>query len=437
MLKYSGLICCLFAGLFASAQSVWNWPENPGQEKLAKEKQAHYKVLMQTEDYQESFNSLMWLYKNVPDLNESIYIDGAKILDKLLEGENTEGRKKVLQDSILWTYDARMKYFDAGASAIDRKAYTAFKMHYKDKKSYPLLLELYEQLFSFEAEVISNYNLAPYMTLAAYYYKSNPEEMPVEKVQEIHNTITNVIDEKISIGADAAKMQKEQDVVDAFLSYLEGTITCEFIEMNLVPKFHKDPDNLKIAKKIFSYSLSAKCTDQPYFVMAGETFYKSKPSFALAKTLADRFYNNNEYEKASDYYTKAEAHAENDDQKFQALYGMASTLSKQGYKSRARAMAYEALSVNPDAREAHNLIGNLYFSSFDECKGGESKVKDRAIFIVAYKMYEKAGNTEQMAASKEQFPSIEEIFNEGFNEKEKITVDCWINESAVLQRRPQ
>lgn len=100
-------------------------------------------------------------------------------------------------------------------------------------------------------------------------------------------------------------------------------------------------------------------------------------------------------------------------------------------------MAYEALSVNPDAREAYNLIGNLYFSSFEECKGGESKVKDRAIFIVAYKMYEKAGNTEQMAASKEQFPSIEEIFSEGFNEKEKITVDCWINESAVLQRRPQ
>ena len=41
----------------------------------------------------------------------------------------------------------------------------------------------------------------------------------------------------------------------------------------------------------------------------------------------------------------------------------------------------------------------------------------------------------QMKAAKEQFPSIEEIFNEGMEEGKSITVGCWINESVTLQRR--
>ena len=60
---------------------------------------------------------------------------------------------------------------------------------------------------------------------------------------------------------------------------------------------------------------------------------------------------------------------------------------------------------------------------------------DRGVFLAAYKMYEKAGNNAQMKASKEQFPSIEEIFNEGMEEGESITVGCWINESVTLKRR--
>ena len=98
-------------------------------------------------------------------------------------------------------------------------------------------------------------------------------------------------------------------------------------------------------------------------------------------------------------------------------------------------MAYEALSVKPGASAAFNLIGNLYFLSFEECKAGESKVKDRAVYLAVYEMYQKAGNTEQMNACREQFPSIEDIFNESREEGSKITVDCWINESVTLQRR--
>ncbi|MEQ8473331.1 MAG: tetratricopeptide repeat protein [Marinoscillum sp.] len=435
MQRLIGLIICSFLTISAYAQTGWNWPEDPDQYKLAQEKQAYYKLLMSTDKWNECFKTLNWLYANTPDLHESIYQDGPKVLDNLIESGISEARQAILKDSILWTYDMRVKYFDNKESVIDRKAYTAFKMYYKDRSKYPLLLELYQELYGFDPKEISEFNLTPYMTLATYYHKSDPDVMTPTAVLDIHTTITSTIDSKIASGGNREKLLKEQDKIDAFLNSLGEILNCDFITINLVPKFEQNPEDLNIAKKIFSYSLKAKCTDQPYFTKAGETVFKADPSFSLGKALGDKYYRSEDYTKASEYYGKARDLTELPDQKFDALMGLASVAFKQGDYRKSRSMAYEALSVKPGAKEAYNLIGNLYFLSYETCKSGESRVKDRAVYIAAYEMYQKAGNSEQMEASKAQFPSIEDIFNENQEEGKKITVDCWINESVVIQRR--
>lgn len=435
MLRLIGLLFALTMTLMASAQPGWNWPEEGEKHDMAKEKQAYYKLLMSTDKWEECWQSVQWLYANTPDLHESIYQDGPKIIDNLLEMDISEKRASRLRDSLLWTYDMRIKYWDDEASVMDRKAYSAFKMYYKVPAKYALLRELYDKLYSYNAADISDFNITPYMTMATYYYKSKPDEMPATDVLDIHTRITAVIDEKTSSGGDKDKLSKEQDKIDAFLNSLGDIISCEFIEENLVPKLDANPDDINTAKKIFSYSLKAKCSDQAYFTKAGEVFFKSEPSFSLAKALGDKFYRSEEYAKANTYYAEAAKLTEDIDQKFDAKMGMASVAFKQRDKRKSRSLAYEALSIKPGSSEAYNLIGNLYFLSADECKGGESRVKDRGVYLAAYEMYEKAGNTKQMEAARGQFPSIEEIFNENYEEGQKITVDCWINESVTIQRR--
>ncbi|HCX24911.1 MAG: hypothetical protein CMB80_14020 [Flammeovirgaceae bacterium] len=421
---------------FATAQNGWNWPEEAEKHDMAKEKQAYYKLLMTTDKWQECWTSVQWLYANTPDLHESIYQDGPKIIDNLIETGISAERTNTLRDSLLWTYDMRIKYFGDEASVLDRKAYSAFKMYYKVPAKYALLKELYDKLYTFSSSDISDFNLTPYMTLATYYYKSKPDELPATDVLDIHTKITSVIDEKIATGGKKEKLEKEQDKVDAFLNSLgSDLISCEFIEENLVPKMNANPDDINTAKKIFSYSLTAKCSDEPYFTKAAEIFFTAEPSFSLAKALGDRFYKTQEYAKSNMYYEKASNLTEDKDQKFEAFMGLASVAFKQGDKRKSRSLAYEALSVKPGASDAYNLIGNLYYLSFDECSGGESRVKDRGVYLAAYEMYQKAGNSKQMEAAKSQFPSIEEIFNESYEEGQKITVDCWINESVTIQRR--
>lgn len=420
----------------AFSQPGWNWPEDEELRDQAKEKQAYYRIQAQLDDQNATFNTLQWLYANNPGLNASIYIDGAKTIGIILKDEKDPERKERLLDSLLWMYDQRVEHFGNEEKVIDRKAYDAFKQFYRTRSRYPLLLELYQKNFELNGNDVSDFNLIPYMTLAKFYYEWQPETMTGEMVLEIHSQVSDALAYKMANGGKVDKLRKDQDKVDALLTSLEGVLSCEFIGSNLVPRLEADPTDINTAKKIFKYSLQAKCTDQDYFTTAGELVYTDNPTHALAKALGDKYASAGDYAKAHEYYDKGIELADNDNDRFDVLLNKANIYYKTGDKSQARSTAYQASSYKPNAPEPYNLIGNLYFGSFQDCKAGKSKVEDRSVFIAAYIMYKKAGNETQMAASSEQFPSIEEIFNENFQEGDEIEIGCWINTSVSLERRP-
>ncbi len=435
MKKISISTLLVIIALPSFAQEGWNWPEDEELHKLSKEKQAYYKLLLAQDKFKEAMPPLNWLYANNPDLHQTIYIEGESTLKKIMEDIDDKERVKTLKDSVLWMYDQRIEHFDNDAKTMDRKAYQAFQFYYKQPEKYPMLLELYEKAYELNEAKISNFNLNSYMLLAKLSYKNNPQEMPAEKVLDIHSTISDIIEEKKNNGEKPERLNKEQNKTDAWLSSIDGILTCEFIETTLVPKFRENLSDIGIAKKIFKYSVQAKCTGESYFLEASEPVFKDQPSYTLANAIGSRYLASDAINKGLEYFIHAAQLASNDVEKYDALMGQALSYSKKGDKPKARVLAYEALSTKPDSKEAFNLIGNLYFTSFEECQGGESKVLDRGVFLAAYDMYKKAGNSSQMKASKSQFPSVEEIFNENYEEGQNITVGCWIDQTVALKSR--
>jgi tetratricopeptide (TPR) repeat protein len=428
-------IFSVFISFLSIAQAGWNWPSDEAQNKIAKEKQAHYKLLMAKSEFPQAIKALNWLYTNAPDLNPSIYIDGEDCVDNVIKKVTDNKRKDQLQDSILWMYDQRMKYFDNDASTMDRKAYKAFQMYYKTTSKFPLLADLYAKAYEMNGPEISYFNLNTYMLLAKNYHISDPSAMSAVHALDVHSLISDIIEQQKQNGGNMERLEKEQSKTDAWLESIPGILSCSFIEEKLVPKFRADRSDLNTAKKIFKYSVKAKCMDQPYFLEASEPVFKEQPSFALASAIGNKYLVSGDLTKGIQYHEEALKLATNVQDKYDALMGQALGASKLGNKTRARKLAYEALSNKPDGNEAYNLIGNLYFTSYDDCKEEKSQVSDRAVFIAAYEMYEKAGNSSQMEASRSQFPSIENIFNEGKEVGSKITIGCWINVTVPIQRR--
>ncbi len=428
-MKSTILLLFVFISAVAFGQ---NYPEDPELNDLTIKKEAYYRQFMKAKEYDKARPPLQWIYKNVPNFHESIYMKGAQLYEALYANTDDPKLKNQFMDTVLWTYDQRNKYFGDTKKVMNRKAYTAFKYYYKTPQKFEIVYSLYEDIFKNNEQDLVRYNLVPLMSLAANYHKARPEEFPLERLLETYDVISASADYLTAQGRPTDNLKSEIDKVDALLTSTID-LSCEFIKENLASKLTEE--DLGLAKKIVRYSLSSGCSNEPFFVTAAEMVYSDDPQPGLARAIGDKYLVSKNYQQALEYYDKALDGDLKSDSKFKVLLNKAKANKYLGRKSTARTLAYEAAKINPSNTEPYNLIGDMYFASFEDCKKGVSKVEDRAIFIAAYEMYKKAGNSGQMSVSKEQFPSMEEIFSDEYEVGQTIEINCWINTSVTLSKR--
>lgn len=419
--------------VIAFAQPGWNFPDNEKDSLITAEKIALYGDPIKAGNFKQALAPLQWLLINVPDLNESLYINGAKIFESLAEITNEKIQKRIYEDSALLMYDLRIQYFNDEAAVMNRKVYTAYGFFKDDPDKYQELYDMYAKTFSLDKKEIWDQNLLAYMDVVRR-FRSNGGDLPDEKVLEIYDQIIEIIEYKKEQGEEEDKLEKIRDNVYRLLANIIN-VDCDFIQNKLGSALHENPDDLGLAKNIFRFAFLGKCMDIPLFLEATRIIFEKEPTYGMAKLIADRSYVIKDYETALDFYQQA-MQLTDENLKISELYlNQASINNTQGNKSKARELAYKALEVDPTNKEAYNTIGNLYYNSYKECKNGINEIEDRAVFFAAYEMYRKAGNAEGMKQSKEQFPLMETIHTYNMLPGDPVRVGCWINESYTVQRR--
>ncbi|MEO9966023.1 MAG: hypothetical protein ABJF11_09555 [Reichenbachiella sp.] len=412
------------------AQQGWKWPEDV---ETAKEKNALYVDAVKSKQFAMAVAPHQWLLDNAPDLNESLYINGAKIYEGLVDGTSDAAKKVEYQGIALKMYDERIKYFGNEGKVLNRKAFTAYKYYKGNKSKYQELMTLFDKTFELNQEKTLDNNLMAYMDVVRR-YKLSGGSITDEEVIDRYGMISDVIDGKIAKKRNVPRLEKIQANVDKLLT-ATVTVDCAFVEDKLAPKMRESKDP-KMAKKVFQLMLTAKCSESPTFVEAAEIVYESEPAFGLAKVIALKHASTGDVQKASEYYSQALSLTDDNLKKSEIYLSLAQMHASNDNKAAARTNARKALANDPSAKKAYSLIGNLYMQSYNDCRAGESKVDDRLVFIAAYNQYKRAGDQSAMEKAKEQFPSIEEIFELGLTEGQSMTVGCWINETVVLERRP-
>lgn len=423
-----GIMFTLTVG--AMAQPGWNWPQNV---EKAKEYNALYVDAVKSKQFAMAVKPHQWLLDSCPDLNKSLYINGAKIYEGLYESETDEAKKLEYADKALLMYDMRIKYFGEEAKVLNRKAFKAYKYYKKERSKYQELIDLFDKTFELNGNKTLDNNLVAYMDVVRRYKKSGGD-MTDDGVIDRYGLISDIITAK-NTAKPNPKYAKYQENVDKLLTNTIE-VNCEFIENKLVPKMRSTQDP-QLAKKVFQLMITAKCLDSDSFVEAGELVFQSEQDFGIAKVLGIKLTAAKKYDKAAKYYDAAIELTEDNIKKGEIYLNKAQMYNAMGNKSAARSSARMAMSNDPSlAKDAYTMIGNLYMSSYDDCRKGESKVDDRLVFIAAYNQYSKAGNSAAMEKAKAQFPSISEIFELGLEEGQSMTIGCWINETVILQRRP-
>lgn len=416
----------------------FKWPED---RKRADESVAIWGDAMKQGAYRSGVSSFQWMLTAAPQWNTKLYIDGATLYDKLADAETDLGKKKVLVDSLLMLYDLRIKNCGDEINVLNRKAYASYKYNVKNKEALPGLLALYDKVFAISGNNVTDANLVSYMTTVKanqVYLKGVTDEQILQR----YDKIIAVADAKIAQAhkdgktADVDKLKSYKDAVDGLLLGMVK-LDCDFVRKNLAPKFKQNPNDIALAKKIFKFMLEGKCTDDPLWLESGEAIYKLSPDkdFGLMKALAATHLSNGNYDKAEALLREALNIGASANDKAEVQRYLGSIEAKKKNYAAARELFRQAGMANPSDKEAWNKIGDLYYNSFDDCAKRNNIAEDRLVYIAAYEMYQKAGDTAGMARAKAQFPSKEEIFLLNWQAGTAQKVGCWIGETVILKTR--
>lgn len=419
---------------FAQAPQL-KLPTDPTLEAEAKRRFAISVDAMASDKFREAAGALHWLMKNAPDLYDGLYINGYKAYEELAEAEKDEAKQNVLLDSMFLSFDLKEKYFELTDLEINNKAYRYYKYWKSNKAKMGDAIAAYEKAYEKPSEVINN-NLVSYMDIIRR-AKAYGEDISNDQVFDVYTQVMETIDQKEQQGEDSDRLEKYRDAVNSLLTMTMGDdLNCDFINTNLAPKLDQSPD-VKVAKKVFGLLLNQQCSDSPYFLKAAEIIQANEPTEGIAKVIAQRAAVAEEYDKAVKYYNEAIGMSQDPEKKADLLLDITSVYIRMGNKPEARKTAMQAAETHqPSEKQALTLVANMYMNSWDDCSKKVSQIDDRSIYMAAYDLYQKVGNTEGMAQAKAQFPTVSDVFTANKKEGDPIRVGCWINVSTTIKTRP-
>ncbi len=211
---------------------------------------------------------------------------------------------------------------------------------------------------------------------------------------------------------------------------------------NLIPMYGKDFEERKTDKewlRVAASKMSGKdCTSDPLFFQIVETLHELEPSARTAFYLGRLAAENNDMNKALDYYKNAAELEENPLNKAKDYFTIAEVYKKRGSYSSARKYYQLALDNKPSMGIAYLRIAAMIAGSANEC--GDTTFNKRAIYWKAANLANRAAsvdaslkkNAAETADSYQQrAPSKSDIFQEGMQGK-TVSFSCWVGGSVKV-----
>lgn len=438
-MNHRKVILAAFFTLFISsnifAQGGYKWGDN---KPKAREKYILLKDEVNNKNFENALEPFRWLYEHIPDLHENLYILGIKAYSGLAKKKDVPaGKKQGYQDTVLTLYKQRADIYGNERDIYNRMAHKAWVYNYKDTSRYNEVYNIIDKSIKLNHNNIYHTYADAYIFLACW--QNRHGKLSDKQVMNKYDTITNIIDYNIEQEGKYLDYWKKRrkEAQDNLSKCIE--MDCDFAEKNLIPRYEKDTGNLELAKKIYNITKENDCfDDHPAFEKATHMVLKSDPGYQAYMDIAERYKKNDKTEKAIEYYKKAIENAGKPEDKAEAYINMAELKAQAGHKSNAKAYAKKALTNDPARNEIYTFLGNLYFNSYEYCNSKtEDPVKARAVFLAAYEMYKKAGDTQKMNQAKQQFPAMSQIFSQGYKVGEEINTGCWLNETVTIRKRPK
>ena len=388
---------------------------------------------------QENFSDALPGWRNAisicPRFSESLWTNGTKMYQDLIEAEEDKAIKGLLVDTLEWIYDQRIEYYpDGKGSILGRKGTDMAKFRSSDpKKAHDVLKESYE---------ILKLDMEPAALI--YYFKTAYDMKRKDLVDDtyvlnLYGPCSDVIQNNKDGQYGSAYLTAQKNI-DNMVGKVAGD--CETLVGIFKPKFDANPKDAALLAQITKLMDKLDCSDADFYLKVAVAQYELDPNAEAAFAIGKAYYKRKEYGKSNQYFKEVVDGTKNQEMLFDSYQFLAAGMLSLGQAQSAKTYALKMLAINAQSGAAYLIIGNAYVKGRKDCGGDECK--SRAAYWAAVDKFAKAKSVDPSVADKAQqyinsyvgqFPKKEDCFFYGLTDGQSYTLDCWIGETTIVRTR--
>jgi len=427
-----------------------------------REKLSIFTEAAKIKNYDAAYDTWMYVRKTCPKLNNSIYINGEKILKHKIKNA-AAGEKTAYLNDLIALHKESMLHMPNKFPCGKTEAKIGQLMFKNKLGTSETQFNTFDAAFKKDQKSFNNpKSLYTYFKLMVGLFDAKTKNF--KSLIDLYTTITNKIEaeqKNYSSKKDALLLKEENGSITAkekrkLKSYNSFLVAYSQIAKGvdkdlgdrancdkLVPLFEKNFEenktNIAWLRKAASRLAGKDCSDAPLFAKLVASFHNLEPSAKSALYLGILNQKKGKTTEAVKYYNQAADLSTDNYDKAKIYYNrLAKMYKKKGAKGKARTYAMKALSKSPSYGQAYILIAQMYASSANSC--GTSQFEKRAVYWLAANIAEKAGKanaslksySKKLSANyKAKAPTKEMIFSDDMAGK-KVSIGCWINKSITV-----
>jgi len=377
-----------------------------------------------------------------PGYSTGVWSDGEKIFKEALDNTDDPVRRVELIDSLIWTYDQRIKYF--GEDLRYPKGYILGKkgIALLDYEVQPLSGGY--QTLKESVELQGNDSYAAVILSLMKATKSMFSSGQIDAREVINNySICNGIAEANLVkspGDNNFKVAREG--IEHYL-ISSGAADCSTLVDVFSVQFVNNKKNSEWLKKVSGLLKASGCSETEFYRMTIEAVFVIEPSAESAHEIANMYFTNGNYEKAVEYLAKGVEIGSNTEEKADMFYELAYIhyVRMKDYQH-ARMYARKASELRPNWGDPYILIGKMYIDDRKSVSG--DNFEQSAVFWAAVDQFIKAKQMDPEQSQKaneliyqysQYFPINEDVFMYTLKDGQEYKVGGWINEETTVRSR--
>ena len=411
----------------------------------------------QSKKYDDAFVNWMFLMDNCQKLSINTY----KLGDKLAQIRFKDAADKTEAAALVKrVYQQRLENFPTKDPAKVHSDYATFLVKNK-LASDDEVFEILQLAYSIDPNRMGVKNIYRYFQGITDANKDTNPQKVFDTYDDVLESVgkklidyakkLKVLNDKVEAGQELDKKEKRRlrayTINSKALGQVESGLDNIIIALStcdrLIPLYERDFEinktNAKWLKRAVSRMFNKECTDDPLFEKLAIAYAEASPSADAYSFVAGVLAKKGDVSGAEEMRMKAFELETDLFKKANFKLKFAQSAKKRGQKSKARQLAREAISLNPNMGRAYLFIASLYATSVNSC--GTNEFEKRMTYVAAYNKAVRASKVDPSMSSvarkfirnyKANFPSKKVIFTEGVKEGDTFKVKCWINESVKI-----